>query len=314
MLLAREAMTALCFGGADGEHVLTHHEVQKMGGHSGVYAFRQNLMGGTVLGRAYGGALGPDVQVAHSMVGTPYSQPARFDCSGDVGRVILGSLGRPANNLPTTQNMGSWLSALGFQQGIGGPGSISVGWYNHGSGSNDGHAAMTLSDGENAEGGGSHGNFLVGAGAAGASSSQFDHHMFLANPYGQGPGGGMPGSAGGFGGAGGGFGGGGGGFGGGIPAGGTAGTGPGGQPGYYTQNPEKVAQEQEQLRHIDADAEIAAAEQRKSELKGDAKKSDRDKIDEEIKHLQEQRKLEEGRLSEGAARHVPRFPRWEGWK
>ncbi len=288
------------FWGADGEHVLTHHEVQKMGGHSGVYKFRSDLMNGNiVLGRAGGGALGsggmaPDVAVAESMAGTPYSQAARDDCSGMVGRVVLGAMGLPATGLPTTKNMGQWLESLGFQPGIGGPGSISVGWYDHGGGPNSGHAAMTLSNGENAESGGSHGNFLIGGGAAGAASSQFDHRMFLPNLYGEGPGGGMPG---GYGGGVGGFGGGAFGGGGGIPAGARAGTGPGGQPGYYTAaNPQRVASAEERLRHLDA--EIANAEKRKTEMKATAKQSERDRLDEDIRHLKEERGQAQQRLTE----------------
>lgn len=287
------------FWGADGEHVLTHHEVQKMGGHSGVYQFRSDLMNNRiVLGRQFGGPIGyggagPDVQVAESMSGTKYSQGSRTDCSGMVGRVVLGAMGLPATNLPTTQNMGQWLAQLGFQNGIGGPGSISVGWYNHGSGANDGHAAMTLSDGENAESGGSHGNFIVGSGAAGAASSQFDHHMFLPTLYGEGSATGMPG---GFGG-GMGFGGGAIGGGGGIPAGARAGTGPGGQPGYYTAaNPQRVASAEERLRHLDA--EIANAEKRKTEMKATAKQSERDRLDEEIRHLKEERVQAQQRLTQ----------------
>ncbi|MFP1155548.1 phage tail tape measure protein [Mycobacterium sherrisii] len=124
------------FWGADGEHVLTHDEVQKMGGHAGVYRFRSDLMNNrVVLSRAYGGAVGPDVQAAESMVGTPYSQAARYDCSGMVGRVVEAATGI-GGGLPTTKNMGEWLAARGFVPGIGGPGTISVGWYDHGGGPN----------------------------------------------------------------------------------------------------------------------------------------------------------------------------------
>lgn len=280
------------FWGADGEHVLTHHEVQKMGGHAGVYRFRSDLMNNrVVLSRAYGGAIGPDVEAAESMAGTPYSQASRNDCSGMVGRVVNAVTGGGGGGLPTTQNMGEWLAARGFVPGIGGPGTISVGWYNHGSSPNDGHAAMTLSDGENAEAGGSHGRFTIG-GSVGASSSQFDHHMYLPELYGEGEGGG---GFGGFGGrGGGGYGGGGFGGGGGIPAGSTPGRGPGGQPGYYTPNPERVASAREQLRHIDE--EIRIAEERKSHLKADASQAQKDRLDEEIRHLKAEREREEGRL------------------
>jgi hypothetical protein len=189
------------FWGAKGEHVLTADDVKAMGGHRGVYAFRRALH------RSGGGEVGPDVQAAESMAGTAYSQGARNDCSGMVGRVINAAMGLDGGDLPTTRDMREWLSARGFKTGIGGPGTISVGWYNHGNGPNDGHAAMTLSDGENAESGGSHGNFIVGAGAAGASSSEFDNHMYLPASalYGEGEGGsgGTGGSRGGRGGRGG---------------------------------------------------------------------------------------------------------------
>ncbi|GFG72687.1 hypothetical protein [Mycobacterium botniense] len=274
------------FWGADGEHVLTADDVDAMGGHGAVYAFRRALH------RQGGGAIGPDVQAAYSMIGTPYSQATRHDCSGMVGRVIAGALGIPNVGLPTTVNMGQWLASLGFRPGIGGPGTISVGWYDHGGG-NAGHAAMTLSDGENAEAGGSHGNFVVGAGAAGANSPQFDHHMFLPIGDLQGP----PGYS-----AGGGFGGGAGGFGGGgiggagIPAGATPGTGPGGQPGYYTRDDEKVAAARERLRHLDN--EIHDAEERRNELKATAKQSERDRLDHEIEHLHTERDLAQRKLED----------------
>ncbi|PIJ36733.1 phage tail tape measure protein [Mycobacterium heckeshornense] len=278
------------FWGADGEHVLTAEDVDAMGGQSAVYAFRRALH------RQGGGAIGPDVQAAYSMIGTPYSQASRHDCSGMVGRVIAAALGIPNIGLPTTVNMGQWLSSLGFQPGIGGLGSISVGWYDHGGG-NAGHAAMTLSDGEHAEAGGSHSSFLVGSGAAGADSPQFDHHMFLPIGNLQGP----PGAGGGgfIGGFGGGAFGGFGGFGGavgGVPAGGTPGTGPGGRPGYYMRDDEKVVAAQERLRHLDN--EIHDAEERRKELKADAKQSERDRLDHEIEHLHAERDLAQRKLED----------------
>jgi hypothetical protein len=86
----------------------------------------------------------------------------------------------------STKSAESWLAARGFVSGTGGPGMISVGWYDHGGGPNDGHMAMTLSDGTSAEAGGSHSSFLVGAGAQGANSPQFDHHMYLPTLFGEG--------------------------------------------------------------------------------------------------------------------------------
>ncbi len=86
----------------------------------------------------------------------------------------------------STKNAAEWLAARGFKPGIGGRGQISVGWYDHGPNPNDGHMAMTLSDGRNAEAGGSVGVFTIGGAAAGADSPQFDQHMFLPTVYGEG--------------------------------------------------------------------------------------------------------------------------------
>jgi TP901 family phage tail tape measure protein len=269
---------------APGEHVLTHHDVSAMGGHGAVHSFRHALH------RQYGGAIGPDVQIAHSMEGHPYSQASRWDCSGVAGRIILGALGLPANSLPTTQNMGQWLASLGFHQGVGGPGTISVGWYNHGSSPNSGHTAMTLSDGENAESGGSHGNFLVGAGAAGASSSQFDHHMFLPNLFGEGSGGGMPGSYGGGGGFGGGA------FGGGSSGGGGFGGSGGGS---YVVDPAKVQRADDHLATVTE--RLATAREHEAEVDKDpkAKQSAKDKARDEVAAAE--RELAEAKQEQAAA-------------
>lgn len=67
-------------------------------------------------------------------------------------------------------------------------------------------------------------------------------------------------------------------------------------PGYYTPNPQRVASAQEQLRHLDA--EIANAEERKSGLKKDASQAERDRLDEEIRHLKAERVQEQQRLAE----------------
>ncbi|BBX89011.1 hypothetical protein H5U98_28585 [Mycolicibacterium boenickei] len=125
-----------------------------------------------------GGLVGPDVSVAKALAGIPYSQGNRTDCSGMVSRVILQSLGK-SGGLMTTKTADKWLSALGFRSGTGGPGAITVGWYDRGPNPNDGHMAMTLSDGTHAEAGGRNRVFTLGAGARGGEDSSFDRHMFL---------------------------------------------------------------------------------------------------------------------------------------
>lgn len=140
---------------------------------------------------------------ANSLVGTPYSQPLRNDCSGAVSRIASVAAGfgdqAPGQRF-TTVNEGPRLAQMGFREGMGGPNDLSIGWYDHGGG-NAGHTAATLPGGINAESGGSHGAFLMGAGAAGANSPQFDHHMYLpmGGRTGGGGGGGFSASPAGFG-------------------------------------------------------------------------------------------------------------------
>jgi hypothetical protein len=119
--------------------------------------------------------------LANALQGTPYSQALRNDCSGMVSQLAAVAAGLPdpsPGERFTTVNEGESLARMGFQPGIGPPGSLRVGWYDHGGG-NAGHTAMTLPGGEHAESGGSHGNFLVGPGAAGADNPEFDHHAWL---------------------------------------------------------------------------------------------------------------------------------------
>jgi hypothetical protein len=117
---------------------------------------------------------------AESFVGTPYSQASRNDCSGAASQLINAALGQdPRGSFMSTQTAPQWLASRGFVMGDGPPGTLRVGWYNHGSAPNDGHMAITLPDGTHAESGGSHGTFELGGSAAGAEYSEFDHHAYL---------------------------------------------------------------------------------------------------------------------------------------
>jgi hypothetical protein len=127
---------------------------------------------------------------AESLVGTPYSQARRNDCSGAASQLINVTLGQdPRSSFMSTQTAPQWLGTRGFIMGDGPPGTLRVGWYNHGSAPNDGHMAITLPHGTHAESGGSHGTFELGGSAAGAEDSEFDHHAYLPingmNPQGQ---------------------------------------------------------------------------------------------------------------------------------
>jgi hypothetical protein len=117
---------------------------------------------------------------AESFVGTPYSQASRNDCSGAASQLINVALGQdPRSSFMSTQTAPQWLASRGFVMGDGPPGTLRVGWYNHGSAPNDGHMAITLPDGTYAESGSSHGTFELGGSAAGAEDSEFDHHAYL---------------------------------------------------------------------------------------------------------------------------------------
>ena len=134
---------------------------------------------------------------AESFVGTPYSQANRNDCSGAASQLINVTLGQdPRSSFMSTQTAPQWLGSRGFVMGDGPPGTLRVGWYNHGAAPNDGHMAITLPDGTHAESGGSHGTFELGGSAAGADDSEFDHHAYLSidDTYPQGQANGMPSS------------------------------------------------------------------------------------------------------------------------
>lgn len=262
--------------GSNGEHMLPADEVDMLGGQAGVYAHRSLIRAGVFGKFANGGAIGPDVDAALSMAGTPYSQGARNDCSGMVARVIARTMGLPESGLMSTKNAVQWLSELGFQPGIGGPGQISVGWYDNGPNPNDGHMAMTLSDGTNAEAGGQNGVFTVGAGAAGADDPKFDQQMFLPTVYGEGVAGSASGMS--FGGSSGG-------------GGGTAGYGPNGEAGTYSVDQRDVQDANARVR--ESDAKVREAEARQRELEADAKESEK---------IRAQADVDKAKADAGAAR------------
>ena len=260
------------FWGAAGEHVLTADDVDAMGGHGAVHAFRNALH--RQGGGAIGGAEGLYAE-AQALNGGRYVWGST-DCSGAVSLLVDAAVG--GSGRMNTGNAASWLAARGFQPGFQ-SGALNIGWYNGGPGG--GHMAATLPDGTHFESGGQHGGIMLGGSAAGAETSEFTNHMYLPveGLYPDGPGGGGGGfGGGGLGGMFGGFGG-----GGGMPAGATPGTGPGGQPGYYTAaNPAKVAHAQEEVTHLQE--EIKNLEERKKDMKSTATQAEKDRLEEQLRH------------------------------
>jgi len=118
--------------------------------------------------------------LAQSLQGTPYSQALRNDCSGTVAQLAAAAAGLPipsAGERFTTVNEGEKLAEMGFQPGIGPPGSFRVGW-NPAPG-NAGHTAATLPGGQNIEQGGSNNTVTIGAGAQGFNAPFFTQHAYL---------------------------------------------------------------------------------------------------------------------------------------
>lgn len=101
-----------------------------------------------------------------------------IDCSAMVSAVVNDALGLdPFDSRMSTVNEGEWLSAKGALPGMGGPGDISIGWFDNGGGAN-GHTALTLGDGTNVESRGGDG-VVIGTSAAGADDPMFDQHMHI---------------------------------------------------------------------------------------------------------------------------------------
>lgn len=104
---------------------------------------------------------------------------AMVDCSGFVSAVVNVATGRPAfSERASTVTMGNFLRQRGFKEGQGGPGDLTVGWWDNGGGAN-GHAALTTPSGLNAES--TTGGVRYGSSAAGGRSNngQFSNFMYL---------------------------------------------------------------------------------------------------------------------------------------
>lgn len=153
-----------------------------------------DMLHGMVPGFASGGMV-RGKSFAESMDSATYLMggfsTSSIDCSGMVAATVNDALGLPPfDSRMSTVSEGQWLADRGFQQGMGNPGDIRVGWYDNGGGAN-GHTAMTLEDGTNVESNGSEG--VVIGGPTGFDDPMFDQHMFLP---GQGLGGDLGGPAG----------------------------------------------------------------------------------------------------------------------
>lgn len=137
------------------------------------------------------GRSGAVISFAQSRNGQPYG--GNEDCSGFISELANTAVGLPPNaGRMSTNNEGTWLGALGFQQGSA-PGSFQVGWVNDPNMPAGGHTAGTLPNNTNVESGGATGKVMYGGQAIGASNSLFSQHAFL--PMDSAGGTGVPGNA-----------------------------------------------------------------------------------------------------------------------
>src|SRR5699024_4291295 len=135
---------------------------------------------------ATGGLVSIDelIDFARGVEGQPYEWGGIQwgDCSGAVAALARYATGLdPWGGRFATSNEGDALAQMGFQPGIGPPGSLSIGWYNGGPWG--GHTAATLPDGTHFEMGGARGNGQFGGAAVGADWSEFTDHMHLGPEF-----------------------------------------------------------------------------------------------------------------------------------
>lgn len=135
---------------------------------------------------AAGGLVSIDdlIAFARGVEGQPYEFGGIHwgDCSAAVSALFRYANGMdPWGGRFATSNAREALAALGAVDGIGPPGSLSVGWFDGGPWG--GHMAATLPDGTHFEMGGARGNGQFGGGAAGANDPQFTDHMYLGPEF-----------------------------------------------------------------------------------------------------------------------------------
>uniref|UniRef100_UPI003F49A8A5 phage tail tape measure protein n=1 Tax=Nocardia suismassiliense TaxID=2077092 RepID=UPI003F49A8A5 len=130
-------------------------------------------------GFATGGQV-PGKKLAQSLDSATYLMGgfnrSQLDCSGLVSAVVNDALGNEAfSSRMSTATEGDWLAAKGASPGPGGPGDLTVGWFDHGGGPASGHTALTLSDGTRVESNSAEG--VVVGGPVGGDHPMFDRKM-----------------------------------------------------------------------------------------------------------------------------------------
>ncbi|WP_433592321.1 hypothetical protein [Nocardia sp. CA-145437] len=138
-------------------------------------------MVGEVPGFAEGGTV-PGMNAARKLDPAVYQMGGfsldAIDCSGLVSAVVNDAMGKDMfDSRMSTVSEREWLTARGAVDGIGGPGDLTVGWFDNGGGAN-GHTAVRLGDGTKVESRSGDG-VVVGANATDVTDPMFTDHMYI---------------------------------------------------------------------------------------------------------------------------------------
>lgn len=264
------------FWGADGEHIIPHAEVKAAGGHSGIYAVRRNIMnGGLVLGRAPGGPIGSDPGSGGGTVPLVQNPNGTWTSPNPAWAHLIQRESSGVN-----QRQGIIDSNSGGNEAEGLFQITPATWRSHG-GAAFAPNALAASPQQQASiaarilqgdpsgsdwGAGLRGResasaLLNGLGpSTGWTKGQQNDPVYVSMSQN-------------------------------VP-----GRGPGGQPGYYQQSPQRVSAAEERLRHLDE--EIRIAEERKANMKADASQAEKDRLNEELRHLRAERDEAQGKLGQ----------------
>ncbi|MGW3542042.1 hypothetical protein ACWDNI_16065 [Nocardia niigatensis] len=118
--------------------------------------------------------------ISYAQTADGHAYGGAWDCSGYQSKLANVSVGQDADTGRfSTANEGSYLSALGFKDGVGNSSTFRIGWVNNPNMASGGHTAGTLPNGVNVESGGATSKVMYGGQAIGAADNMFTNRSYL---------------------------------------------------------------------------------------------------------------------------------------
>lgn len=118
--------------------------------------------------------------ISYAQTADGHAYGGAWDCSGFQSKLANVSVGQDADTGRfSTANEGSYLSALGFKDGVGNSSTFRIGWVNNPNMASGGHTAGTLPNGVNVESGGATSKVMYGGLAIGAADNMFTNRSYL---------------------------------------------------------------------------------------------------------------------------------------